>query len=199
MSAYPTAILLKTTSALRCNNEEFYEFCQENKDYRIERTHTGEIVIQMPTGGDTSSLNFELSLVLGIWAHQDQTGKGFDSSGGFILPNKAVRSPDLSWVKKERLDALTAEERKKFIPLCPDFVVEIRSSSDTLKPLQKKMDEYIANGALLGLLIDPSKKTVYVYRPNQTTQVLKNPATVTCDPELPGFILETSVLFTNEE
>jgi Uma2 family endonuclease len=199
MSAYPTAILLKTTSALRCNNEEFYEFCQENKDYRIERTHTGEIVIQMPTGGDTSSLNFELLGLFYAWVHQDQTGKGFDSSGGFILPNKAVRSPDLSWVKKERLDALTAEERKKFIPLCPDFVVEIRSSTDALKPLQKKMDEYIANGALLGLLIDPSKKTVHVYRPGQTTQVLKKPTTVSCDPELPGFILETSVLFTNEE
>jgi Uma2 family endonuclease len=199
MSAYPTAILLKTKSALRCNTAEFYEFCQENKDYRIERTHTGEIVIQMPTGGDTSSLNFELLGLFYAWVHQNNTGKGFDSSGGFILPSGAVRSPDLSWVKKDRLDALTAEDRKKFIPLCPDFVVEIRSSSDALRPLQRKMNEYIANGTQLGLLIDASKKRVHLYRPGQATQVLDHPATISCEPELSGFILETTMLFPDEE
>jgi Uma2 family endonuclease len=198
MSAQPNmAILLQMTPALRISDGEFYDFCQQNKDYRIERTAKGEIVILMPTGGDTSRRNYELSLMLGLWRLQTGAeGYIFESSGGFILPSGSMRSPDLSWVKKERLDALTAEEREKFTPLCPDFVVEIRSSTDNLKPLKAKMDEYIKNGALLALLIDPEKKMVYLYRPHQAIEVLTNPTKISCDPEMPGLVFDTAVLFS---
>jgi Uma2 family endonuclease len=198
MSAQPNmAILLQMTPALRISDGEFYDFCQQNKDYRIERTATGEIVIDMPTGTEIGIKNFELSFALGLW--RQQTGIGgyiCDSSAGFTLPNNSVRSPDISWVKKERFDALTTEERQKFIHICPDFVVEIRSSTDNLKPLQAKMDEYIENGVLLGLLIDPEKKMAYLYRPNQAIEVLINPTQISCEPEMPGLVFDTAVLFS---
>jgi Uma2 family endonuclease len=198
MSAQPNmAILLQTTPALRISDGEFYDFCQQNKDYRIERTAKGEIVIDMPTGTETGIKNFELSFALGLWRQQAGIG-GYicDSSAGFTLPNGAVRSPDVSWVRKERFDALTTEERQKFVPLCPDFVVELRSSSDNLKPLQEKMEEYIENGALLGLLIDPANKTVYLYRPNQAIEILTNPTQISCEPEMPHLVFDTAVLFS---
>jgi Uma2 family endonuclease len=197
MSAQPSmAILLQMTPALRISDGEFYDFCQQNKDYRIERTAKGEIVIDMPTGGDTSRRNFHLVGQFYQWVMRYQNGEGFDCAGGFILPGGSTRSPDLSWVRKERFDALTVEEREKFIPLCPDFVVEIRSSTDNLKPLKEKMVEYIENGALLGLLIDPEKKIVYLYRPGQAIETLENPAQISCDPEMSGLVFDTAVLFS---
>jgi Uma2 family endonuclease len=195
MSATHPGILLKTAPALCLSDDQFYEFCQQNQEYRIERTAKGEIIVEMPTGIGTGRRNFELSLMLGIWARQNGEGYCVDSSGGYVLPNGAVRSPDASWIRKPRLDALTEEEYKKFAPLCPDFVAEIRSASDALKPLQEKMDEYIQNGALLGLLIDPTNKTVHLYRPNQKVETLTDPATVSCDPEMPGLVFEMAPLF----
>ena len=151
----------------------------------------------MPTGAESGNRNFELTMQLGIWVRQDGTGRGFDSSTGFDLPNGAMRSPDASWVSKSRLAALTAEQKKKFLPLAPDFAAELRSETDSLSLLQDKMAEYIACGVRLALLIDPTTHRVHVYRPNAEPQVLENPTTVDCSPELPGFILDTQPLFAN--
>ncbi|MCX6368226.1 MAG: Uma2 family endonuclease [Armatimonadetes bacterium] len=180
------------------NPEHFYAFCQASAPWRIERNVKGEIVIKMPTGGESSNRNFELNLQLGIWVKQDGTGRGFDSSGGFDLPNGAMRSPDAAWVSKSRLDTLTAEQKKKFLPLAPDFVAELRSETDSLTLLQEKMEEYIACGVRLALLLDPTTRKAHLYRPSTEPQVLENPTAVDCSPELPGFILDTQPLFANE-
>ena len=170
-------------------DDQFFEFCQINRGLRIERTATGELLIMPPTGSETGGSNFELSGQLFNWTKQDGTGKGFDSSSGFTLPNSATVSPDISWVKLERWNALSKEQRTKFAPIVPDFVVELRSPSDSLKDLQKKMQQYMDNGVRLGWLIDRRQRRVYVYRPGVAVQQLDNPETVSGDPELPGFVL----------
>jgi Uma2 family endonuclease len=190
-------ILLRASSVLHLSSDEFFAFCQENKDLRIERKSTGEICIDMPTKTETGRLNALLIGLLYAWVTQAKTGYIFDSSSGFTLPSGSVYSPDASWVKKERYDALTKEEKFQFAPLCPDLVAEIRSSSDNLKPLQEKMEEYIANGALLGILLDPKNKIVHLYRPNQSVQTLENPISVSCEPEMPGLVLDMTVLFAD--
>jgi Uma2 family endonuclease len=136
------------------DDDEFFDFCQQHRELRIEIDQFGEITIMSPTGSEAGGLNFDLSVAFGIWVRADGTGKGFDSSTGFILPNGAKRSPDLAWIKLEKWLAVPAEKRKKFAPICPDFVVELRSESDALKNLQAKMAEYMENGASLGWLID---------------------------------------------
>ena len=171
------------------SEDEFFDFCQLNRDLRIERTSEGDIIIMPPTGAETGGRNFNLLGAFFVWVKQDGTGKGFDSSTGFTLPNGAVRSPDLSWVRKERWDALPAKQRKKFAPLCPDFVTENRSETDSLKSLQEKMEEYLANGAQLGWLFDPKDKKVYVYRPQADVEILDNPQTLYGEPLLHGFVL----------
>ncbi|CAN5225037.1 Uma2 family endonuclease [soil metagenome] len=171
------------------SEDEFFDFCQLNRDLRIERTSEGDIIIMPPTGAETGGRNFNLTVIFGAWVKQDGTGKGFDSSTGFTLPNGAVRSPDLAWVRQERWNALPAKQRKKFAPLCPDFVAEIRSETDSLKSLQEKMEEYIANGAQLGWLFDPQSKKVYVYRPQANVKILDNPQTLSGEPLLRGFEL----------
>jgi len=179
----------------KMNNHEFFEFCQRNRDWRIERTREGELIIMPPTGGKTGQFNFDLNVTFGIWVKADGTGIGFDASTGFTLPNGAERSPDLAWVRRPRWEALTEEERIEFPPLCPDFVVEIRSSSDRLVTLQSKMQEYLDNGAQLGWLLDPREKKVYVYRPNVPVEVLSQPVTLSGDPVLPGFLLHFADLW----
>ena len=171
------------------SREEFYEFCLANKDLRIERTATGEVIVMPPAFSDTGNRNFNLAVQLGIWAEKDGTGLGFDSSAGFTLPNGAMRSPDASWVRNEKWEALSDAEKASFAPICPDFVIELRSKSDTLKGLQAKMAEYIENGVSLGWLIDRQNRTVYVYRPTQEPECLDNPEVVDGNPELPGFQL----------
>ncbi|HCF28623.1 MAG TPA: hypothetical protein DEV81_15790, partial [Cyanobacteria bacterium UBA11049] len=151
---------------IELTDEQFFDLCQHNRDLRFERTASGEILIMPPTGGETSNRNFEIAVQLGIWNKQNNLGKAFDSNGGFTLPNGAVRAPDVSWVRRERWEALTPQQRRKFLPLCPDFVVELRSPSDSLKETQEKMQEYINNGARLGWLIDPQTRRVEIYRPN---------------------------------
>ncbi len=175
--------------------EQFYQFCLANGDLRIERTANGEVIIMSPAFSDTGNRNFKIALQLGNWAEQDGTGETFDSSAGFTLPNGATRSPDASWIKLERWNALTEEQKASFAPICPDFVIELRSSSDTLKGLQKKMQEYIDNGASLGLLIDRKNRKVYIYRPNQEPEILDNPETVSGDPELTGFVLRMAKIW----
>jgi len=148
-----------------------------------------------PTGMKTGNRNFELTGSFAVWARQDGTGLGFDSSSLFSLPNGAKRSPDLCWIRKERWDALTDDEQEKFSPICPDFVVELRSPSDSLKRLKKKMEEYVENGAQLGWLIDPLKKTVHVYRPQAAVEILDDPETISGEPLLPGFTLNVRALW----
>jgi len=179
----------------KMTNHEFFEFCQRNRDWRIERTSAGELIIMPPTGGKTGQINFNLNVDFGIWVKIDGTGIGFDSSTGFTLPNGAERSPDLAWVRRSRWEGLTEEERTEFPPLCPDFVVEIRSAPDRLSTLQAKMQEYIDNGAQLGWLLDPGEKKVYVYKVNMPVEVLDQPVMLSGDPVLPGFVLHFADLW----
>jgi Uma2 family endonuclease len=179
----------------KLSDDDFFDFCQANQDWRIERTSDGDLIIMPPTGGETGSRDFDLTGACGIWVKADGTCVGFDSSTGFTLPNGAVRSPDLSWVRLSRWNSLTERERERFAPLCPDFVAELRSPSDSLATLQDKMDEYIQNGAELGWLIDPLGKKVYVYRPHEHVECLDNPATVSGEPLLKGFVLDVRELW----
>lgn len=179
----------------KLSEEEFFEFCMLNKDLRIELTSAGDLIIMSPTGGKTGIRNFELTGSFWTWAKKDGTGKGFDSSTVFSLPNGAKRSPDLSWVRNERWNQLSEREQERFPPLCPDFVVELRSKSDSLRALQAKMQEYIENGAQLGWLIDPFKKKVYVYRPQVSVEVFDNPPDISGEPLLHGFTLDVHSLW----
>ena len=171
-------------------DEQFFQLCQNNRDYQFERTASGELIIMPPTGSETSRRNIDISYQLRAWSRQNNLGVAFDSSGGFTLPNGADRSPDASWVKKERWDALTAEQKDSFAPLCPDFVVELRSKTDSLKKLQEKMQEYIDNGARLGWLIDRQNRRVEIYRPDREIEIIENPATLSGEDVLPGFVLD---------
>ena len=174
---------------------QFYEFCAANRDLRIERTASGEVIIMPPAFSDTGNRNLKISQQLANWADQDGTGETFDSSAGFTLPNGATRSPDASWIKLERWNALTEDQKASFAPICPDFVIELRSSSDTLTRLRDKMQEYIENGSLLGWLIDRKNRTVQVYRPDREPELLENPETVSGEPELPGFVLRLAKIW----
>ena len=185
-------IQLQLRPVVDLNDDEFFELCQINRKLRIERTAEGDLVIMPPAGGETGSQNAILTALVTTWALQDNTGVAFDSSTGFTLPNGAMRAPDAAWVKRSRLASLTPEQKKKFLPLCPDFVIELRSPSDSLKAVQQKMQEYIDNGARLGLLLDPLERRVYVYRPEVTVVCLDNPTSVSAEPELPGFVLDLS-------
>lgn len=182
-------LVLQTESAFWMTADQFFDFCQLNPDLRIERTAKGELIIMPPTGGETGSRNAELTMLLRTWAKHEGTGVAFDSSTGFTLSNGAIREPDASWVQRSRLALLTPEQRLKFLPLCPDFVVELRSPSDRLGDLQDKMEEYMANGAQLGWLLDPKSKQVFVYRQNMPILRLSNPSILSGDPILPGFTL----------
>jgi Uma2 family endonuclease len=188
--AAPDHLILHLGSvAQRMSDDEFFEFCQRHPDLRIERTSEGDLIIMPPTGGETGHSNFNLTVYFGNWVQAEGSGVGFDSSTEFKLPNGAFRSPDVAWVKNDRWEALTPDERMKFPPLCPDFVIELRSDSDRVTTLQAKMQEYIDNGALLGWLIDPLQKKVWVYLPNAAVECLENPSSVSGDPVLPGFVL----------
>jgi Uma2 family endonuclease len=181
---------LRLRPLLDMTDDQLYELCRLNPELRIERTAQGELLIMPPTGGETSKRNLDLIVAVGTWVKREGSGIAFDSSGGFILPNSALRSPDVAWIRRSRLETLTAEQKRKFIPLCPDFVVELRSPTDSLSALQAKMQEYLDNGARLGWLIDPADKRVYIYRPNGAIECLENPAELSGDPVLPGFVLD---------
>ncbi|MBE9036646.1 Uma2 family endonuclease [aff. Roholtiella sp. LEGE 12411] len=188
-------IVLQMQPAIAMTDEQFYEFCQLNRDFRIERNAAGELVIMSPTGSETDQCNFDIIVQLGIWTKQDGTGVGFGSSGGFTLPNGAVRSPDAVWIKRTRWEAIPLELRKKFAPICPEFVIELRSESDNLRILQDKMQEYIDNGMQLGWLIDRKQRQVFIFRPNTTIELLNNPKTLSGEPFLPGFVLDLTQLW----
>ncbi|MBM4259114.1 MAG: Uma2 family endonuclease [Deltaproteobacteria bacterium] len=177
------------------SDEQFELLCQENRELRLELTARKELIIMPPTGSKTGWRNSNINTDLVVWARKDGTGLVFDSSTLFTLPNGAKRSPDASWVKRERWEALTEAQQDGFAPLCPDFVIELRSPSDRLPDVQEKMQEYIENGARLGWLIDPLEQRVHIYRPGQPVEVLDNPPTVGGDPVLPGFALNVRELW----
>ena len=189
----PLTVHLPSTG--KTTHEQFYELCQMNSELRLELSVNGEVIIMPPAFSDTGNRNFNIAVQLGVWADQDVTGEAFDSSTGFTLPNGAIRSPDASWIKSDRWNALTDQQKASFAPICPDFVIELRSASDTLKSLQNKMQEYIENGAILGFLIDRKNQTVHLYRPLRSPETLSNPEMVSGDPELPGFVLQMAKIW----
>jgi Uma2 family endonuclease len=191
-----TAITLQIPKSLKFTDDEFVEIVAANKDLRLELSAKGELSIMSPTGGETGNRNFEMCLDLGYWNRQNGLGKAFDSSTGFKLPNGATRSPDVSWIKIERWNALTPEQRKRFLPLCPDFVIELVSESDDLADTQVKMREYIANGLRLGWLINPKSQQVEIYRQNQEIEVLESPTSLSGEDVLLGFILDLQPIFS---
>ena len=186
---------LQMSPAIDMTDEQFFAFCQQNRDYRIERNATGEITIMPPTGSETGNRNFDLIVQLGIWTRQNGTGIGFDSSAGFTLPNGAMKSSDAAWIKLEKWHTLTPEQQQKFAPICPDFIIELRSPSDNLQPLKDKLQEYIDNGVSLGWLIDRKNRKVYIYRPNSEVECLDNPATLSGESVLPEFVLQLSTIW----
>ncbi|MEW6125768.1 MAG: Uma2 family endonuclease [Acidobacteriota bacterium] len=173
-------------------NEQLHRLCSDNPELKFEVTAEGELIVMSPTGSKTGIRNSKLTTRLLNWAETDGTGVCFDSSTLFALPNGAKRSPDASWIHLDRWNALSENEQEDFAPICPDFVVELRSKSDRLKPLQKKMAEYIKNGAQLGWLIDPENRRVHIYRPNQDVEILDNPDSLNGETVLPGFVLNLS-------
>ncbi|CBN56744.1 MULTISPECIES: Uma2 family endonuclease [Kamptonema] len=188
-----TATITLTTPLelnIELTDEQFFQLCQNNRDLQFERTATGELIIMPPTGSDTGNRNIDITYQLQGWSRQNNLGKAFDSSTGFKLPNGAERSPDASWVSIERWNALTSEQQGKFAPLCPDFVVELRSPSDSLEKLRSKMREYIENGARLGWLIDRQNRRVEIYRPNQEVEMISSPTHLSGEDVLPGFVLD---------
>lgn len=189
-----TALTLNLRPMLDLTDEQFFMLCQINRDLRLERTANGEIIIMAPVGGEGGWRSSKLTQQLGNWS-DDDLGLAFDSSTGFKLPNGADRSPDAAWVRRDRWDALTPEQKRRFPPLCPDFVIELRSESDSLPTLQAKMQEYIDNGAQLGWLIDPKTQQVEIYRPGQAVERLQSPETLSGEDILPGFVLDLSPIF----
>lgn len=184
-----TTLTLNLNPIVKLTDEQFFQLCQENENIRLERTAKGELIIMSPAGGETSNSNAGLTAQVWIWNEQNKLGKVFDSSGGFKLPNGANRAPDAAWVTLERWNALTSEQKKKFPPICPDFVVELMSPSDSLKETQDKMKEYRDNGARLGWLINRKSRQVEIYRQGAEVDVLSSPATLSGEDILPGFVL----------
>ncbi|MEG4272338.1 MULTISPECIES: Uma2 family endonuclease [unclassified Microcoleus] len=189
-------IVLQMPPELQMTDDEFFNFCQINRNLRIERSQRGEILLLTLVGGISSNRNAILSGELGIWTKGDGTGIAFASCTGFTLSIGSVRSPDASWIKLERWNTLSKAQQEKFAPICPDFVVELRPDFEDLEPLQEKMQEYMREpGVQLGWLIDRKNRRVYIYRPGLAEECLENPATVSGDPVLPGFVLHMSKIW----
>ncbi len=190
-----TTRIVMNIQPLQMTDEQFFALCAANDMLHFERTAQGEMIVMTPAGGETGNRNGSLIAQLWLWNRQSGLGKAFDSSTGFKLPNGAERSPDASWVAQARWDALSAEERRRFPPICPDFVIELRSPSDRPGDLQEKMQEYLANGARLGWLIDPETQQVHIYRPGHPVAVVARPANLSGEEVLPGFVLDLSEIW----
>lgn len=188
-------ITLKSKVLDRMTPEEFAAFCLEQREQRIERTAQGEIIIMPPTYSKTGRNSLELAAQLTIWNKQTRLGETFDSSTGFTLPNGAVRSPDAAWIARERWEALTEAQKESFAPICPDFVIELRSSTDSLTELEEKMEEWITNGCQLGWLIDAKKQKATVFRANGSRETVTGwKGTLSGELVLPGFELQLKEL-----
>ena len=178
---------------LELTDEQFFQLCTDNRDLRFERTATGELIIMPPVSSDTGRRNADLSFQLQSWSRQNKhLGIAFDSSTGFKLPDGSDISPDAAWMRRDRWEALTAEEKKKFAPICPDFVVELRSTTDSLEKLRAKMKVYVKNGARLGWLLDRKNRKVEISRQGSDGEILDSPATLSGEDVLPGFVLDLS-------
>lgn len=184
----PAKLILNSEHKL--SDDEYFAFCQANPNVNFERTAQGEIVIVPPAGGESSYRCLDVATQLGNWARQDRRGRGFDSSAEFILPNGAALSPDASWVSCEQLDPLTKKQKRAFMPVCPEFIVEVMSPSDRLRTAQSKMEEWIANGVRLGWLIDGDAETVYVYRQDGTMEKMTGIKELAAEGPVEGFVLD---------
>jgi Uma2 family endonuclease len=184
-----TALTLNLDSIATLTHEQFRELCRENRDLRLELTAKGELIVMPPTGWESGNRNIEIAAQLQNWSKRNKTGMAFDSSTGFILPSGAIRSPDASWIALERLTTLNPNP-EGFLPLAPDFVIELRSASDRLKPLQDKMQEYIDNGVRLGWLINPQDQAVEIYQMRREIEVLRSPTSLSGEDVLLGFVLD---------
>jgi Uma2 family endonuclease len=181
---------------LELTDEQFFQLCIDNRDLRFERTASGGLIIMPPTGSETGNFNIDLSYQLQSWSRQNKhLGIAFDSSTGFKLPDGTNISPDGAWIRRDRWDALTAEEKKKFAPICPDFVVELRSTTDSLETLRAKMKVYVKNGARLGWLLDRKNRKVEISRQGREVEILDEPATLSGEDVLPGFVLDLTDIF----
>lgn len=193
---YPTVMVnIPTTITLKISHEQFLDLVLANRDLQLERNATGELIIMPPTGSYTGKRNFDIAGQLWFWNRQNKLGEAFDSSTGFHLPNGSDRSPDAAWIKQEKWDTLSLEQKESFAPICPDFVLELRSKTDSLEKLQSKMREYIENGASLGWLIDQKNQRVEIYRPGKDVEILEHPTSLSGEDILPGFILDLTELW----
>jgi Uma2 family endonuclease len=183
-----TSLTLTLDPVVQLTREQFYELCKVNHDIRLERSSTGDLILMPPTGWESGKRNADLTTNLNLWNRQAQLGIVFDSSTGFSLPNGADRSPDVAWVEKARIETL-APDPDKFLPLPPDFVIELRSATDKLATLQHKLAEYRDCGVRLGWLIDPQEKRVEIYRVDRPTEYLSQPEQLSGEEVLPGFML----------
>jgi Uma2 family endonuclease len=183
------AVTVNLQPLLKLTDEQFEQICHNNRNLKFERTAKGSLVVMSLTGGDTGERNAELNGQLWLWNRQARLGHLYDSSTGFRLPNGAIRSPDAAWVSQARWEVLTPEQRQKWVPLCPDFLVELKSNSDDIEDLRLKMQEYLDNGLQLGWLIDPEAQMVEVYRANQPVSCLSNPPEISAQEIMPGFVL----------
>lgn len=190
-----TAVTIDFSSLFELTDDDFYRLCQNNPDVRFERTAKGELVIMSPVGGEGGKREADLIIDLGLWNRQANLGVVFSSSAGFKLPNGADRSPDAAWISHDRWNSLTPEQKRKFPPIAPDFVIELRSDSDDLTTLRAKLQEYMDNGVQLGWLIDPKEQIVEIYRQGQPVEVLNAPTQISEETLLPGFTLDLKRIF----
>jgi Uma2 family endonuclease len=190
-----TAITINFNNVVKFNDDQFYQLCRDNPDVKFERNELGELIVMSPTGGETGKLNASMIADFVIWNRQTKLGEVFDSSTCFKLPNGSDRSPDVSWIKLERWNTLKPEQREKFPPIAPDFVLELMSPSDSLSETQAKMQEYVDAGVKLGWLIDKKTRRVEIYRQGQPKEVLESPISLSGEDILPGFVLDLQIIW----
>jgi Uma2 family endonuclease len=190
------ALHIPPTLKLTVTDAQFLELAIANPELQLERNATGELSVMAPTGSETGKKNLEIEGQLWLWNRETKLGVVFDSSTGFSLPNGSDRAPDAAWVRQDRWEALTPEQQEGFAPLCPDFVLELRSKTDPIETLRAKMREYIENGARLGWLIDRKNQTVEIYRPNQDVELLEHPISLSGEDVLPGFVLDLTEIWS---
>lgn len=190
-----TAVTINLNNIIKLTNDQFYQLCRDNPEIKFERNAQGELIVMPPTGGETGKRNAKLTARFVLWNEQFQLGEVFDSSTCFKLPNGANRSPDVSWIKLERWEALTPEQKEKFPPIAPDFVLELMSPTDSLRETQDKMQEYMNSDVKLGWLIDRKTRRVEIYRCGKAKEVLEEPRTIDGEDILPGFVLDLQIVW----